>query len=70
MGSTYEARKSTPTGLGSRRKLRDCKSDAKTACKFSKRSILTTNYLQTQKEYSIKLKPFEYKASGKQRFPI
>lgn len=32
IGITYEARKSTPTDLGSRKKARECKSVAKTVC--------------------------------------
>lgn len=51
-GITYEARKSTPTDLGSRKKARECKSVANTVCKNKVRLVLEvkrTAKLQIQK---------------------
>lgn len=48
---TYEARKSTPAGLGSCRKLRECKSVANTVCKIE--DINVTNPLCTHRNEGI-----------------
>lgn len=41
---THEARKSTPTGLGNCRKLRECKSAANTVCKTKSFKFHTTTF--------------------------
>lgn len=61
-GLTYDARKSTPTGLGSCRKLRECKSVPKIVCMCEPHQIIfmKPKLKAEQLPYTMKTRTFKH----------